>query len=199
MRHVVYDVTAGLMIACWTVVALVWAAGGVRGVAGEQAVGDREGRDGASRIAAAVAILIVLAPASLWRPLVVASPAVRIAGCTLLVLGTGLTVWSRLALGGMWASGALVRSGHVLRTGGPYRFTRHPIYTCVLGMVAATALAQGVGRWLPLLLVVAAALVFKAMTEEKLLLREFPEEYARYCRRVPRLLPFPRPRHADPA
>lgn len=197
MRHVVFVTSDVAVVLAWTLTAGIWVGVAVR-ARGRAGSPRGDGRDAVSRAAGAVAILVLVAPQSLWQPVVVSSAGLRLAGIAALVFATGLTIWGRVALGAMWSSGAVVRSGHVLQTTGPYRLTRHPIYTFVLAMVTATALAQGLGRWVPLLLVVAVALVRKAAVEERLLLGEFPAEYASYCRRVPRLLPYPRPRKVDP-
>lgn len=67
-------------------------------------------------------------------------------GITLLVVCTAFTLWARAALGTMWTSSAVVKADPELRTDGPYGITRRPIYTGLLGMVAGTALIEGLGR-----------------------------------------------------
>ena len=89
----------------------------------------------------------VLMPGAWWRPLTLASLWPRAAGAALLVPATAAAIWSRLALGTMWSTAVVVKETHALRTSGPYRFIRHPIYGAILAMVAATALDQGLGRW----------------------------------------------------
>lgn len=189
MRHVVYDTADAVLIVCWAVVAAVWAGGALLERRSRAVPAEREGRDVASAVAAAGGLLAVLAPGSLWRPLALASPAIRLAGVPILVVSTAGAVWARVALGVMWSSGALAREGHVLRTTGPYRFSRHPIYSAVIGMVAGTALCEGIGRWAVVFVVVTAMLVLKARLEERLLLQQFGEAYGRYRQQVPRLVP----------
>jgi protein-S-isoprenylcysteine O-methyltransferase Ste14 len=87
----------------------------------------------------------------------------------------------------------MTRTAHELRTSGPYAVTRHPIYTAIIAMLAGTALTQGLGRWAALTVVVALVLGLKARAEERLLMRQFPLQYGRYRRRVPRLVPRPLP------
>lgn len=89
----------------------------------------------------------------------------------------------------MWSSGALARERHVLRTTGPYRLSRHPIYSAIIGMVAGTALCEGIGRWAVIFVLVTAMLVVKARLEERLLLQQFGAAYGRYRQQVPRLIP----------
>lgn len=79
----------------------------------------------------------------------------------------------------------------VLRTGGAYRYVRHPIYLAVLvGSLAGAVLA---GRAEPLVGWVALAVVLhvKAGYEEGLLRARFGEAYDLYASRVPRLVPLP--------
>jgi protein-S-isoprenylcysteine O-methyltransferase Ste14 len=177
-----------LVLSCWAVFGVVWLRGALlRGArSSERAHGER---DVASTVAALAGLVAVLSPASLWEPLSTASPAIRLAGASLLVLSTAAAVWSRAVLGSMWSSGALVRPGHALRTKGPYRLSRHPIYTAVIGMVAGTALSEGIGRWAAIFVVVSLTLLFKARAEERLLRHEFGTMYERYTREVPRLVP----------
>jgi protein-S-isoprenylcysteine O-methyltransferase Ste14 len=192
MRHVVYDITAVGTYLCWSVAALVWVITGRRARSENHAVRARDGRDGTSRVAGGLAVLVLVIPATVFVPLVVDAPALRLAGLVVLVSATVAAVAARLALGRMWSSGAVVRADHELRTSGAYRVTRHPVYSSILAMLTGTALAQGLGRWLPLLLIVVAALVHKTLVEERLLEREFPVDYPRYRDEVPRLVPRPR-------
>ena len=56
-------------------------------------------------------------------------------GLVILLGSTVFTLWARFALGTMWTLDARLKEGHALRTDGPYRITRHPIYTGILGML----------------------------------------------------------------
>jgi protein-S-isoprenylcysteine O-methyltransferase Ste14 len=110
-------------------------------------------------------------------------------GLVILIPSTVFTVWARVALGAMWSLDAEVKSGHALRTDGPYGITRHPIYTGILGMLLGSILLIGVGRWLLLLPIGLVLFLIKINFEEKLLVTTFPDEYAHYSQRVPRLIP----------
>jgi protein-S-isoprenylcysteine O-methyltransferase Ste14 len=83
----------------------------------------------------------------------------------------------------------MLRANHELRTDGPYAVTRHPIYTGLLGMLLGTVLLNGLGVSLALLVVGVAVLVTRIPIEERLMSKTFPDEYARYRERVPRLVP----------
>lgn len=75
-----------------------------------------------------------------------------------------------------------------LRTDGPYRFARHPIYSGLLLGACGVALAAGTVRALATLCALAALLSVKARFEERLLVARFPA-YGAYAQRTPRFLP----------
>jgi protein-S-isoprenylcysteine O-methyltransferase Ste14 len=86
---------------------------------------------------------------------------------------------------------AAVDSGHQLVQSGPYRVVRHPIYTSMLAVVAATGILVA-----PLYLFIAGLLTFLVGTEirmrleEALLVSRFGDQFQSYRRAVPRLIPF---------
>jgi protein-S-isoprenylcysteine O-methyltransferase Ste14 len=75
-----------------------------------------------------------------------------------------------------------------LRTGGLYRFVRHPIYSGLLLTMASIAVASGSWFQLFTLGVLALLLTVKARWEEERLARRF-EGYADYASRTPRFVP----------
>jgi protein-S-isoprenylcysteine O-methyltransferase Ste14 len=89
----------------------------------------------------------------------------------------------------MWSAVPTVKEHHVLQTGGPYRLTRHPIYTGILGMMLGSLLVAGGGRWIVPLPVFLVLFEIKIRIEERLMLAEFPEDYQQYRERVPQLIP----------
>jgi protein-S-isoprenylcysteine O-methyltransferase Ste14 len=196
LRHIYLTEVAGMLgaiaeamtYACWGVTGLVWAAGVLLAKRGS-AVTERAGRDVASPMAVIAGVGILVSPAAWWQSLTMRAGWVLIAGLVLLLAATGWAIGARVALGSMWASGVVARRDHQLRTGGPYRITRHPVYTGILGMLAGTTLALGLGRWVALTAVVALILVAKARAEERLLAASFPAEYEEYARKVPMIVP----------
>jgi len=82
-----------------------------------------------------------------------------------------------------------VAAGAQLVTRGPYRWIRHPMYTGVLLAMGALVLERFTWERAMLWLALLAALLAKLMFEESLLNARFPD-YAAYCRRTKRLLPF---------
>jgi protein-S-isoprenylcysteine O-methyltransferase Ste14 len=188
MRHIVHEVIDPELWICWGAFAVVWTVGAVIARRRPSAKG---GRDFASLGAAVIALVAIKSPSSLWEFLTTGSTWPRLVGVAMLALATPVALWARLELGTMWSSRTVVKQGHFLRTDGLYGFMRHPIYTALLGMVAGTALAEGLGRWVLIFVGVLLFVSLKIRAEERLLSQEFPDEYARYRRAVPRLLPRP--------
>ncbi|MEK9177411.1 MAG: isoprenylcysteine carboxylmethyltransferase family protein [Patescibacteria group bacterium] len=114
-----------------------------------------------------------------------------------IVLGIGLTafglavsIWSRIALGSNWSHTIVLVKEHKLVTHGPYAYMRHPIYTGLLLMFFGTAVALGtLGGMIGFGLMFVSCWV-KLISEERLMIREFPHEYLHYSRRVKRLIPY---------
>jgi protein-S-isoprenylcysteine O-methyltransferase Ste14 len=106
----------------------------------------------------------------------------------LVLVGLVYTVWS---LAYLRRSFSILPEARRLVTGGPYGLSRHPLY---LGEgVAAIGLTLPTIGWLGAI-VVAAFLIaqyIRILSEERVLGRTFPEDYARYKLRVPRYLPQP--------
>lgn len=82
---------------------------------------------------------------------------------------------------------------HQLVCTGPYAVVRHPIYSSMLALLLAMVVAMTPPVWA----VVAVALYIlgteiRVRTEDGLLRSRFPEEFARYRRRVPAYIPLVR-------
>ena len=120
---------------------------------------------------AAFALVVFLA-----RP----TPLSMAAGVALAVLGESLRIW---------ASGHIEKTER-LATGGPYAYTRNPLYVgsalMAIGVAAASA---------SVIVLVAVAVYFAALypavirEESAFLARRFPDEYAAWAREVPAFLP----------
>jgi protein-S-isoprenylcysteine O-methyltransferase Ste14 len=108
----------------------------------------------------------------------------------LCVSGLLFALWARITLGRNWSGVVTLKEGHELVERGPYRLVRHPIYTGMLAMFFATALAQRhLAGFLGVLLMFASFWI-KLGFEEKLMLQQFPDRYAAYRRRTKRIIPF---------
>ena len=76
-----------------------------------------------------------------------------------------------------------------LRTNGPFRLIRHPMYTAVLLYCAAAALEHYSIPNIVLFIVLTADLLIKLQYEEGLLLAHFPN-YAQYQKNTKHLIPW---------
>jgi protein-S-isoprenylcysteine O-methyltransferase Ste14 len=134
-----------------------------------------------------VAILVMIA-LDRWAPLgTFDGPFARAIGVFLGIAGLALLVWcSRLFVTAQTTIKPYETSS-ALVTGGPYRYSRNPIY---LGMVLfLVGLNLGLGSWSPLLAIPAFAFIIERRfirAEEAALLRRFGDEYETYRRRVRR-------------
>jgi len=128
-------------------------------------------------------------PRADWQSVTFSAPWARFTGLAILLAATALTLWARFVLGLMWSAVPAVKEGHQLRTSGPYAITRHPIYTGLLGMLLGTMLVAGGGPWLVVFPVALVLIEVKIRIEERFMTAEFPEEYPRYRKRVPQLVP----------
>ncbi|SRR6266700_1325539 len=117
------------------------------------------------------------------------APWLQIVGALLLISATAFTLWARIVLGTMWAAVAAIKEDHQLRTAGPYRITRHPIYTGLIGMLLGSMLMGGFGVWVLYFISGLIALLVKMRSEERLLRETFGEQYVHYQQRVPQLIP----------
>jgi len=113
-----------------------------------------------------------------------------LAAAVLCVIGLAFAFWARVTLGRNWSGVVTLKEGHELVERGPYRFVRHPIYTGILTMFFATALALGHLAGFAATLLLFASFWIKLRDEEQLMLQQFPDRYAAYRRRVKRIIPF---------
>jgi protein-S-isoprenylcysteine O-methyltransferase Ste14 len=105
------------------------------------------------------------------------------------VCAAALMLWARITFGmRSFHGGADPTAGGLVRSG-PYKYIRHPIYAAILYFLWAGIAAH------PSLVSVATGLLATLMsavrmgTEEKLLVRTYPE-YREYARTTARVLPF---------
>lgn len=94
-------------------------------------------------------------------------------------VGLGLVVLGKIALG---RSFGVVPANRGVVVGGPYSFVRHPIYTGYLITHVAFLVANPVPWNAAVILIADAALVLRALMEERVLSADV--EYQGYCQRV---------------
>ncbi len=111
------------------------------------------------------------------------------AGVAVCALGIAIAIWARTYIGRNWGMPMSLRAGHELVTTGPYAYVRHPIYTGILLAFTGSTLVN----WFPRILLLGiflAYFVYAAKSEERSMLKQFPNEYPAYVTRTKMLVPF---------
>ena len=104
--------------------------------------------------------------------------------------GLAFAVWARVHLAGNWSGTVTVKQEHSLVRSGPYRHVRHPIYTGLLLALIGSALASDEWRGVLAVAIAFAAVWRKLLLEERWMTEVFGDDYRRYRREVPALIPF---------
>ena len=115
--------------------------------------------------------------------------ALRWAGVAIGVPTVALGIWTFRSIGRNITDTVVTRREHVLVTGGPYRYVRHPFYVTTALALVANSLTTA--NWF-IALTGAAALalmVIRTTTEEAKLVERFGDDYRRYMARTGRFLP----------
>ncbi|HSR53952.1 MAG TPA: isoprenylcysteine carboxylmethyltransferase family protein [Acidobacteriota bacterium] len=111
-------------------------------------------------------------------------------GMACAVAGVVVTRAALQRLGEHWSMTSRLRQQHQLITDGPFARVRHPLYLSFFLLTLGTALTVsdwvGMALGLPLSLAGAA---LRGRMEDRLLRREFGEQFERYAGEVPFLLP----------
>jgi protein-S-isoprenylcysteine O-methyltransferase Ste14 len=125
------------------------------------------------------------------RPTLATTPsgrALKAGGLFLLLIGLCIRAWASSFAGRHTRSQKI--EGDQLAAAGPYGYVRNPIYLGSVVLGFGMVLLIGDRR-----LLLPCALTFLALyfglipAEEEFLTTKFPDEYAAYCRNVPRLIP----------
>jgi len=117
------------------------------------------------------------------------SAALKVACSIATPLGVAVMVIAATGLGRGLTATPLPNAHAQLRTGGLYRFVRHPIYSGLLLTMTSITVASGSAFRLLTLAVLVLLLTVKARWEETRLNQRF-EGYASYAARTPRFVPF---------
>lgn len=130
--------------------------------------------------------LIFRHPSAGWgHGMLYTDDAPRYGGDVVTFFGVAVAIWARLTLGRYWSGNVALKEHHRLIRSGPYRFTRHPLYTgFIVGVIGSAIAAARVDAWIGAAIAI-ASLIFKLRREEKLLTREFGEKYVEFKRDVP--------------
>ncbi len=138
-------------------------------------------------VAAQFALLAVLVAVHPWSDPLPQGPRAW-AGIAVVAVGTVIAVAAALALGDALTPTPVPKASSALRTGGPYRWVRHPIYTGLLVAVAGFAIWSGHLPTVVVGVLTIAFFVVKARWEERRLRDRF-DGYAAYAATTPMLVP----------
>jgi protein-S-isoprenylcysteine O-methyltransferase Ste14 len=145
------------------------------------------------RLLPVAALFMVFAPIVpidwLYRALLPHQTWMGSTGVAITVCGFGWAIWARSCLGSNWSSAPEVKVEHQLIRSGPYRWTRHPIYSGLLLALAGTTVALDEWRGGVALVLLWFAFFVKSRQEEQYMRQVFGNQYDEYCRSTGALLP----------
>jgi protein-S-isoprenylcysteine O-methyltransferase Ste14 len=105
------------------------------------------------------------------------------------LLAVALSIWARRSFQrGQFSIHAEPVKGLLLSTG-PYAFIRHPMYTAALLLIWSSVLGHLFPIPVIVGLIVTGAIAVRIMTEEPLLLAQYPD-YVAYSRKTKLVIPF---------
>jgi len=113
----------------------------------------------------------------------------RWTGVGMIVVATGLLVWTFRSLGRNLTDTVVTRQQHTLVVNGPYRWIRHPLYDSAALLMLASSLIAANWFFFAIGIAVFCLLVIRTRTEEEHLLARFGSSYRTYMDRTGRFLP----------
>lgn len=116
----------------------------------------------------------------------------QIFGAICLVLGTGVCIVARQAIGTNWTHGAefQVKKHQTLVTHSIYKYIRHPIYTGFFLVVFGAELIANSYLAFLLLVILVPLMAYQTQQEERMLTRHFGEAYKSYMKRSKMFVPY---------
>ena len=117
------------------------------------------------------------------------NPVIDSLGVIMCAAGMVFLVWARQNLGRNWSQTVSIKKGHELVTSGPYRYVRHPMYAGGIIACIGSAIVVG-GAWILLLVILGLIFLWRVGAEDRLMARQFPNEYPLYKKRTKALIPF---------
>lgn len=115
----------------------------------------------------------------------------RLIGLLIFIVFSWLQVWAYKTMGKNYSQEVIISKKQELVTSGPFKFVRHPQYISQLLSDIGAGVALASYLVLPIVILILIPLfVLRAILEEKLLLKRFPEEYKEYKKKTGFLIPF---------
>src|SRR2546430_3583070 len=119
--------------------------------------------------------------------------AVRLVGLAIAIVSAVFAAWAMWSLGKSYGIRMDLFQGHRLVTGGPYRFTRHPMYLGIVSFhVGATLAMESLALFVITLVYVIPFTALRIRAEDGVLAVGFGDEFRAFAGRVPALVPFAR-------
>jgi protein-S-isoprenylcysteine O-methyltransferase Ste14 len=186
------EVAGRVMQACWVILVFYWvvAAASTKATARRMHVGWRLAYLFSVLVAMDLVMFSHRGPHPLDEVVIPRGESEGIVAMLLCVAGLVFAVWARVTLGRNWSGSVTLKVDHELVQSGPYALVRHPIYTGILAMVAATSAYNGTLGSIVGFVILTASFWVKLGHEEALMTKQFPREYPSYAARVRRLIPF---------
>lgn len=123
--------------------------------------------------------------------------ALKLSGCLLVGYAAIINIAARIALGRYWSNQIEIAEDQRLVRQWPYSWSRHPLYgSMVLFGIGMALLMLNSIVLLATLVVFLPAMIYRGSREEALLIKSLGDEYLRYQKEVPMLVPLPRLRTA---
>jgi len=130
---------------------------------------------------------ILVFPLPAWMDMrIVDSGLARIFGAILLVIGLVIFGLALISFGDSWRIGIDRKTPSTLVTGGPFRFTRNPIFLFLDFFLAGIFLINGSLIFLISAILGALFLHYQILREERFLRDHYGDKYQRYCSRTSR-------------
>jgi protein-S-isoprenylcysteine O-methyltransferase Ste14 len=115
---------------------------------------------------------------------------IRLIGLILFMVFSWVQIYSFKTLGDSYSQEVLIYRHHKLVTKGPFKFIRHPQYLSQILMDLGAGFATLSFLVTPLAVIEIPILIMRALLEEKLLNKNFKEEFKNYKSKSGFMLPF---------
>lgn len=139
-----------------------------------------------------ISAFVVYVPISGWlvKELYIANTWMKISGVILCGIGVLFMIWARHVLGKNWSGKVMIQKEHSLIQEAPYNIVRHPQYSGFLLALFGTALILGQAFSFIWFVFLAISIIIKSKQEDRILMKEFPNEYPSYKIKVKMIIPF---------